>query len=874
MLLLDGPEEMPPTLAHRLAEWTDGTVAWLRAHGARLVVACRDEYWEQAGARFPPETLHGSGPESGGRPLPPCVRLGELTEDEARRARRRYGIPDGALAGADARHPLTLRLLSEVRAAPAERRAGRHGGDGAPAGTSGADGPAGASGGASAGADAGAYGRGGAGGGAGVPGRARVPDRDEVLGAHLDLVCLRIAVRLAAVNGMRGTAVRRLAAQVSGQVHEAARRCLGPGQGELDRASFEELFPWGPVPGQRLGGTTGWASAVLTEGLLVPAGEGYRFAHEELADWIQGAHLDVDAALHALVHRGWTAQAGPRRGRGTRPSEARVRREARRATRNLPVPRHRIGPVVHALLLLGRQQGPAELSGRLEELLDALDALLPGRTAPDEATWWATHLLADVLLRVPDATPYTRVLRFLAERIGAWRIQGRGVPAEFGPGFWEALPLPEPERFDLLRHLVVADPPTGEGPRYLDAVSRLLAADPVGVPPQLTRWFHDDTPLVATPDATVATAAQALLHTHRRSALDELTEALADSAHRRADELLAVLAEEEPSAVCRAVDRWAHDERPARRGAALVYALRTAPHTRTDADRALLRHAALSLLARPADPTLHGGALALLVRDPVTRARHLPQALERFAAGDSQLPADALLAALPSHPDLVLDAFRTRLRTPGADGGALRTLAEITTPALARRVSGLVREIVELRPETAGHAAAYVERRLQQGPGTRAALFPLIGGLIVDGPVQLRAALAAVFAEPGTAACGPLRREFLDLLMATERDPSVLDTLLRAVAASRVPTGRATAADAADTRELVHRVGLLLVRTPEGATRFDWALVDLARHVPGFAELAAGWLGGTPQEWAATVAPSTRRMIENLAGRQGVRVPA
>jgi hypothetical protein len=840
LLLLDGPEEMPPALAHRLAEWTDGTVAWLRANGARLVVACRAEYWEQAGARFPSEALHGSRQEGEGRSLPPCVRLGELTEGEARRARLRYGIPEEALAGADARHPLTLRLLSEVRAALPERGAGRHGGNGAPAGPPGppeppgADGPAGAGGGVSEGAGpsgggrasaAAAAGPGVRGGGGGaeelgrvrVPGRAgaqlvrvpgrdgeqpgRVPDRDDVLGAYLDLMCLRIAVRLAAANGMRGTAVRRLAAQVSGQVHEAARRCLGPGQGELDRAAFEAVFPWGPVPGERLGGTTGWASAVLTEGLLVPAGEGYRFAHEELADWIQGTHLDLDAALHALVHRGWIAQAEASRGWGAMPSEARVRRQARRATRNLPVPRHRIGPVVHALLLLGRQQGPTELAGRLEELLDALDALLPpGRTAPDDPTWWATHLLADVLLRVPDATPYTRVLRFLAERIGAWRTQGRCVPEEFGPGFWEALSLPQPERFDLLRRLVVADPATGEGPRYLDTVSRLLAADPTGVPPHLTRWFHDDTPLVATPDATVATAAQALLHTHRSGALDDLTETLVDSAHRRADELLTVLAEEEPSAVCRAVDRWAHDERPARRVAALAYALRTAPHTRTDADRELLRHAALTLLARPADLTLHGGALALLVRDPGTRDRYLPRALARFAAGDPQLPASALVAALPSHPDPVLDAFRTRLREPGADGDSLRTLAEITTPALARRVSGLVREIVELRPETAGHAAAYVERRLEHGPGTRAVLFPLISGLIVDGPVQVRAALAAVFAEPGTAVSGPLRREFLDLLMATERDPSVLDALLRAVAASRVPTGHGTRADACRPR--------------------------------------------------------------------------
>ncbi|MDX3780281.1 trypsin-like peptidase domain-containing protein [Streptomyces europaeiscabiei] len=880
LLLLDGPEEMPPTLAHRLAEWTAGTAEWLRENGARLVVACRAEYWERAGAQFPAELLHGEVSGGEGQSLPACVRLGDLTEGEARRARLRYGIPEDALAGPDARHPLTLRLLSEVRAALPDTPGGRPGEDGAFAGPP----------------DAGAFSTGptppasGTGASSAVSGR---PGRDEVLAAYLDLMCLRVAVRLAAVNGVRGTAVRRLAAQVSGQVHEAARRCLGPGQGELDRAAFEAVFPWGPVPGRRLGGTTGWASAVLTEGLLVPAGDGYRFAHEELADWIQGSHLDLDAALHALVHRGWVTQAEARRGWGTMPSEARIRRHARRATRNLPVPRHRVGPVVQALLLLGRQQGPTELAGRLEELLDALDALLPpGAPVPDDPTWWATRLLAEVLLRVPDATPYTRVLRFLTERIGAWRAQGRGVPGDFGPDFWASLPLSGTERFDLLRRLVVADPPTGEGSRYLDVVSRLLAADPAAVQPPLTRWFLDDTPLVATPDATVATAAQALLHTHRRCALDDLTEALVDSAHRRADELLAVLSEEEPSAVCRAVDRWAHDERPARRVAGLSYALRTAPHVNTDADRELLRYAALALLGRPADVTLHSGALALLVRDPGTRSRYLPQALERFAAGDPQLPASALVMALATHPDPVLDAFRARLRTPGAegsDGDALRTLAEVTTPGLARRVTTLVREVVELRPEVAGHVAAYVDRRLEHGPGTRAVLFPLVGGLIVDGPVQVRAALAAVFAEPGTPASGPLRRELLDLLMATERDPSVLDALLRAAAARGVTADTADTGgvedtggvgstggvgDSAATRLLVHRVGMLLVRTPEGATRFDWALVDLARHVPGFAGLVAGWLSGTPQEWAAVVGPSTRRMIENLAGVPGVRVPA
>ncbi|WP_217234564.1 trypsin-like peptidase domain-containing protein [Streptomyces sp. AC555_RSS877] len=781
LLLLDGPEEMPPVLAHRLAEWTDGTATWLRETGVRMVVACRSEYWE--GVRFPAELTYDAPARRRPEPGPPCVHLGDLEDDEARLARARYGIPEGVLADPDARHPLTLRLLSEIRAAHPDAPDTRL-------------------------------------------------DRHDVFSAHLDLMCLRIAVRLAAQNGLRGTAVRRLAARVSGQVHEAARRSLGPGQGELGRESFEAVFPWGQVPA-RLGGGTGWASAVLTEGLLVPAGGGYRFAHEELADWIQGMHLDLDEALRALVHR-------PADPDGDRP---------------FPVPHHRIGPVVQALLLLARQHGAGQLIGRLDELVHAIDA--------DPDNWWAARLIAEVLPRVPDATPYTPLLRLLTDRMVAWRQQERPLPTEFGPDFWTALPLPQDTRFDLLRRLVLADgaPHETGGPRFLDAVARLLIADHAAVQPHLVRWFDDERPLPATPHATVARAAQALLHTHRHRALDDLTEVLVDSAHGRAEELLAVLSEDEPSAVCRAVDRWTHDERPARRVAAVTYGLRAAPHVRTDADRELLRYAALALLARPADCTLHGGALALLVRDPHTRARHLPQALGQFVAGDPQVPPSALVPALATHPDPVLDAFRARMRRPDA-GAVLRALADVTTPALSRRIAALVREAAERRPATAGDVAAYVDRRLDHGPTARAVLLPLVTGLL-DGPEGMRADLATVLAASGAPASRPLRQELLELLLTREHDPAVLIAVLRA-AASRDD-------DPLVARGLVHRTGLLLVRTPDGATCFDRGLVDLGRHVPGFAALVAGWLTETPQEWAAVVGPSARRMIENLAG---VRVPA
>ncbi|MGW8696378.1 trypsin-like peptidase domain-containing protein [Streptomyces eurythermus] len=792
LLLLDGPEEMPPALAHRLPEWTRGTADWLHDTGARLLVACREEHWERAGRAFPEDLLHTPTLEEGpapAAPLPPCLPIGDFTADEARRARARYLLTDGVLAERDARHPLALRLLSEVRAAaPAAPLAGPL-------------------------------------------------DRYDVFAAYLDLVCLRVAVRLAAAGGLRGTAVRRLAARVAGQVHEAARRSLGPGQGELDRESFEAVFPWGPAPA-RLGAGTGWASAVLAEGLLVPAGGGYRFAHEDLADWLHGMHLDLDEALRALVH-------SP----GERPEGARP----------VPVPHHRTGPVVQALLLLARQHGSRQLGARLRELADALEY--------DTGSWWAARLLARTLLQVPDATPYTDVLRLLADRVAAWRQDRRPVPAEFGPAFWTALPLPGTERLDLLRRLLPADPaPSASAPRYLDAVAGLLAAAPEAVQPLLTRWFTDERPLPATPHATVATAAQALLHTHRHRAPDDLTEVLVDCPHPRAEELLGALAEDEPSAVCRAVDRWAHDERPARRAAAVTHGLRAAPHVRTAADRALLGRAALAVLARPADHALHGAARAVLVHDPDTRDRHLPAALRHFADGDPRIPPGALVPALTTHPEPVLDAFRARLRAP--EDADLRTLTEITSPALARLVAALLQEAVRLRPETAGRLARRVDRRLGLGAAARPVLLPLVTALLDGGPEPLRACVATVLAGAGTPASRPLRRELLEFLLERERDPAVLDAVLRA-AVARDDAGAGPGEE--ETRDLVHRTGLLLVRTPEGAARCDRGLSDLVRHVPGFAARLARWLTDAPDDWAALTGPGTRRMIENLAG---VRVPA
>ncbi|MFG2336131.1 serine protease [Streptomyces yangpuensis] len=772
LVVLDAPEEMPPELALRLGPWTEATDAWLSGAGARLVVAARPEYWERAGALHRPGALHT--PARPAPRLPPALPITDLTATEAATVRARLGIPADAVREADARHPLTLHLLAGIRAAGV------------------------------------------------TTGR---PGRDEVFAAHLDLLCLRSAVRISAActvaactdaggATVHGPGVRRLAARVAGRVHEAARRCLGPGHGQLDRAVFEELFPW----------RTGWASAVLTEGLLVPAGPGYRFAHEELSDWLQAGHLDVPKALGVLVHDAPT-RPGP------------------------PVPRHRIGPVLDALGRLA----PDRLREELARLVHALNgfAEVPAETATDRARW-AARLLRESLLRLPDAHPHLPVLHALAEHVA---LAG---PGEFGGRFWNRLRLAEPDRIDLLRRLLPADPAEAvPGDRYLDAVARRLARDPRRAQPLLCAWFGDGRRLRGRPGATVATAAQALLHTHRHLAPDDLTEALVTAAHPRADELLAVLAEEEPSALCRAVDRWAHDERPGRRVAAAAYGLATAPHVRTPADRELLRRAARTLLARPGDTTLHGSALAVLLRDPQVRARYLPDALASFAEPEpgSRLPAAALVAALPVLPDqdAVFAALRAR-----ADGEVLCALAALTTPTLARRAAALVREHLARSPGDARHAAAFVDRRLEQGPGAAPALRPLVLDWLRSAPAGVRAELAAVLGAPGGEPSYALRGELAGVLLREETDPLVLDAFLGAVAAG------AGARPEDRTRELLRRTGRQLLWAPGGPAVFERRTVELARAQPAFGALVARWLAEAATEAAALLGPGARRTVETL----------
>ncbi|GAB2743860.1 serine protease [Kitasatospora kifunensis] len=830
LVVLDGPEEAPGVLG---ASWWTATVQWLLAARVRLLVACRPESWERYAPQVEAAFAGDGGPEGGGAERARLHRLSPLSGSALVEAARRHELAvDQVHPTQQAVSPLLLRLAGELRAAGVDPAA----------------------------------------------------SASELYQGWLDLRCLRIAEQLAReadrpASHRKGSAVRapdpvpapgrvrRLAATVAGRVHEAARRMLGAGQGGLEWSAFDELFP----------SSGGWARAVLTDGLFVPAGDGYRLAHEQVADWLQGLHLDLDAALHLLLADG--DGSGPRR----------------------PVPRHRVGAVEAALQILGQSRGASELDPWLQRLWRALTApataasSAAASTAVKEAveldqerSWWAARLLACGLRASPEPTAHQELLQQLAERIvhaatdaggfaalrqgplaGAAHPLPVGAPigpelARFGPEFWDALALPAESRWALLRSLSRADGPE-QG--FLSSAAGWLAASGAAVFPLLCRWFEDGRGLAARPGTTVADLAHDLLYAHRALAVDELTEALVAAAHPGADALLTVLAVEEPSALCRAVDRWSHDPRPERHVAAAVHALRTAPYA-TGAGLELLRYTALTLLAREAEPGLHGAALALLVRDPASRARYLPGALRAYAADDPFVGPTVLAVALATDTTAVLDAFEARLALPGGGAAAvLRVLADaapgggaVAPGALPDPATRLAGRLLRAWPERAELVAEYLNRRLVLGTAARGDLTALLGAPPGERPAAVRRAFALVLATPGpptppsqpsegavgdapvadnqpdAPACGEaLRGEFLDRLLVTERDPAVLAPALERLANS---TARH---DPQRARAMVRRIADAWAQGAGGPERWDALLVRCAGRAADFAQLLAEW---------------------------------
>ncbi|MFJ1757989.1 serine protease [Kitasatospora sp. NPDC088134] len=838
LLVLDGPEEAPLALS---ARWLAGGLDWLRGNRVRALVACRPDGWDQLGPW---------------RAAARALWLGPLTDDAAARAGRRYGLPETFLGAADRGHPLALRLAGDLR-------------------TAGVHGPVGsrtelfdgwldlacltvarriAA----------------------TPGGPRRHRRGDPVPPGENARQVR---RLAAVAaGRLHEAARLMLGAGDGALPAADFDRLFPAAGGWARAVREErlLVPagtghragheeWGewlqslhldldaalrllleedaePEPdtgvtdrqdgggcGACAGGTDG---ACGRGGGTERRGGGGALRDQDGAAGPSGptGRQDGDGACRVCAGPGGgDAGAGEPGGGSPRtrlaePGGVVVLAERRAGAAPRPegcpedrpeggtrpagaavggVGRGRAGVVVGALRRLGQVQGAAALDGRLRRVLAALERAERG----GEADWWAGRLLAEGLAGSPDPAAHREVLELLGRRAGR--------DERFGPAFWTDLPLPVAERVALLGRLAGGGGPADRLAVFRRAATDLLTADPHTVLPLLCAWYEAGD--------GAADLADELLHAHRALALDELTEALVSAAHPRADALLGRLAAAEPSALCRAVDRWSHDPRPERHVAAAVHALRAAPHAGGSGAR-LLRLAARTLLAREEEPALHGAALAVLVRDPRDGAGYLAPALAAHRAGDPFLTAEVLAGLLDLHPGPVLAEVRERLREPGARfEEGLRVLAGAADPEVARAGTLLAADLLRERPEAAAPVAAHLDALLDAGGDGR----PLLPAVLAADPA-VRAVLAPVLAAPGDG-----REALLDALLAVERDPGVLAAVVEALAA----------------RHAGHpepRVRLLLARVVERWPGADAVLVRCAGRWAGFARLLAAWPEGAP----------------------------
>ncbi|WP_152648926.1 serine protease [Streptacidiphilus anmyonensis] len=311
----------------------------------------------------------------------------------------------------------------------------------------------------------------------------------------------------------------------------------------------------------------------------------------------------------------------------------------------------------------------------------------------------------------------------------------RGVP--FLPwDFWRRLPLTVEARLDVLRVLVRAG---REEPGRL--LGEVVVQDPAAALPPLCRWLADE---------RVSGVAAETLFAYRHVALDELAEALVDAAHPRADALLRALAQAEPSALGRAVDRWAHDPRPERHVAAatVLPLLARQPAVGAPAERTLVRLAAEALLARGEEESLHGAAYVALVSDPLARPKRLRAAVARYLAGDPLLGAAALAPALDGDPTLVLAGYAGRLREPGEEAAAvLRVLGATPAPRARAAAARLVREHLQRRPEAAAQVGGGLRARLAHGPAERETLLAFARAAAAEQPEPVRWRLAEALAD-------------------------------------------------------------------------------------------------------------------------------
>lgn len=113
-VLLDGLNEVPTPLSGVLKGWIEHTITWLEETDSRLVVSSGPEFWKIWSELFPRELIFSEEKLAGTRPAVRGIQLGDFSEEEAEKARKRYGLR-GSLSARDIQHPMMARIYWEMQ---------------------------------------------------------------------------------------------------------------------------------------------------------------------------------------------------------------------------------------------------------------------------------------------------------------------------------------------------------------------------------------------------------------------------------------------------------------------------------------------------------------------------------------------------------------------------------------------------------------------------------------------------------------------------------------------------------------------------------------------------------------------------------------
>ena len=279
-------------------------------------------------------------------------------------------------------------------------------------------------------------------------------------------------------------------------------------------------------------GTTSIIDDLVSEGVMAATPSGFRFVYDDIGDWLRARTLDLDSELAAIISDESTSW-------------------------------RRVGPIAAALRDVEVSQGHDALRDRLVCLVEG------SRTTECPAF----RVAEDTLIKISDARPYSEILKLMvgltfSPETQAYLIDIYGSADLAHVEFWRSIPLPLPQRLDLLQQLCPLNDyyhwrpkdwagnthwPTAAFASYSYSALALylVSQDPPTGIPALIPWLSDHTPLVGD-EAMVAHIAMGILYSLRIKHEDLVRQVMIDAAHQCGD-LVARLAMDDPQFLARMI---------------------------------------------------------------------------------------------------------------------------------------------------------------------------------------------------------------------------------------------------------------------------------------------------------------------------------